>query len=733
MSRLHLRTLLAALLLNASSAAIAVPASASPPIPPQGTYTYSVDKARVAAEGGETLTLTGSGYTSASTVTIGGVPAASTFVNSARIAAVTPQLPANGQDLAVKVTTPNAATWMAPVVDVIRTDTHTTSLVALQCTQLLTASGSVPTSFQASLIARLAPALPAATGQPFALRQLEFEVRVDDPNGSMPYFQWGDAAINALKATVTGAEESSLVFASSGSTVHLPPSSSKYAYDFPATGSIAATGALTPKRGSAGVTVDFSELQMTQNFDDYPLFRGPVNVRCVPKEGDSGTIVSVPVDRPVPEAPKVESLSKVTLPPTGGASVTINGSGFKGATSVRFGDVPATSFTIVGDGEITAVAPALPAARNVPLTVALSTLEYGVEESSAPVDIVDPATVSTFETPARCSLVPGATPNVPATLITRFDRVDAVGRGETATIRNLRIELRTPDGPALAGMAPFVLRSTVSAVVRASGTSAATPATSTLQADDGLVLRKPGPAGALAYGIPEAAPFGPLTLTPDASSTEVGLRLTELVSFDNLVTWGEGSLQWRLRCVPEAADLIARIPVTDPSPTQAAFDVKGAVTLKTLVKGSAPLAGTMSASVTSAGAVAGQLALKPTQANLTALGFLPVTAQLAFVATEPTTGTFKEGVWSSNSKLRIKLPRVTMFGIQIAGGANCQSRLTSSIPLRSTGTFSLAAGGQLAGTFAMSDLAGCGALSGIVSPLTAGKGNAIALSLTPTP
>ncbi len=165
------------------------------------------------------------------------------------------------------------------------------------------------------------------------------------------------------------------------------------------------------------------------------------------------------------------------------------------------------------------------------------------------------------------------------------------------------------------------------------------------------------------------------------------------------------------------------------------YDISGNAILKTLTKGSVPLKGTINASLTLATeAFTGDLALNQATANLVALGFLPVTAKIAFVSTAPTTGTLKAGVLLSTSKVRIKLPQVTLFGIQLAGGANCQAKNISSIGLKSTGAFfNPLAGGTLAGTFSISDLAGCGALTGIVSPLTAGGGNAIALKLTPKP
>src|SRR5207237_9640093 len=52
----------------------------------------------------------------------------------------------------------------------------------------------------------------------------------------------------------------------------------------------------------------------------------------------------------------------------GGTSVTITGSEFTGATSVKFGATSAASFTVDTDGQITAVSPAH-AAATVDVTV----------------------------------------------------------------------------------------------------------------------------------------------------------------------------------------------------------------------------------------------------------------------------------------------------------------------------------------------------------------------------
>jgi hypothetical protein len=53
----------------------------------------------------------------------------------------------------------------------------------------------------------------------------------------------------------------------------------------------------------------------------------------------------------------IGAVSPPSGPSTGGTTVTITGSGFTGATGVRFGAKAAKSFTVVSDTEITAVSP----------------------------------------------------------------------------------------------------------------------------------------------------------------------------------------------------------------------------------------------------------------------------------------------------------------------------------------------------------------------------------------
>lgn len=71
-------------------------------------------------------------------------------------------------------------------------------------------------------------------------------------------------------------------------------------------------------------------------------------------------------------APAVTGLSPAQGPLAGGTSVTITGTDLLGATAVAFGATPATSFTVVSDTQITAVAPAAANVGPVDVTVTTS-------------------------------------------------------------------------------------------------------------------------------------------------------------------------------------------------------------------------------------------------------------------------------------------------------------------------------------------------------------------------
>ena len=79
--------------------------------------------------------------------------------------------------------------------------------------------------------------------------------------------------------------------------------------------------------------------------------------------------------------PPVSAVSPTSGPAAGGTTVTVTGHGFTGTTKVAFGTVAATSFTVVSDTKITAVAPAQPPGiHNIFVTGPLGTNPAGTAD-----------------------------------------------------------------------------------------------------------------------------------------------------------------------------------------------------------------------------------------------------------------------------------------------------------------------------------------------------------------
>lgn len=190
-------------------------------------------------------------------------------------------------------------------------------------------------------------------------------------------------------------------------------------------------------------------------------------------------------------------------------------------------------------------------------------------------------------------------------------------------------------------------------------------------------------------------------------------------------------------CTPKAdAPDLAVIENTGGEPQQPVardFGVSGTATLRTGLRGTAQLTGALEgvAPDVTSGAVSADLSLNRTTANLTAYGWLPVRAQIDLVPTSKATGALQGTNLALTTNLQVKFPKVTLFGMELGGGATCQSKMVSELKLASTAPFTSASGGPVTGTFAIGDLTGCGALTGLLSGLAAGGGNAIALTLTP--
>lgn len=197
-----------------------------------------------------------------------------------------------------------------------------------------------------------------------------------------------------------------------------------------------------------------------------------------------------------------------------------------------------------------------------------------------------------------------------------------------------------------------------------------------------------------------------------------------------------GVEEFESECARDASQdaTLATIVVGDqPAVTMRAYLVQGATEIRTLTRGSAKLSGTFDAELTTAtGALTGDLRLAPPRARLVTLGIIPVTADLAFVQTARASGRIEGTSATLTARFKVRVPKLYLFGsIPVAGGESCQTKTASVAALASAGAFTPPTGGRLTGSYAISDLTGCGALTAFISPLTKGSGNTIDVNLTP--
>lgn len=101
---------------------------------------------------------------------------------------------------------------------------------------------------------------------------------------------------------------------------------------------------------SSGVAADAAGTLITVTV---PPGTGTVPVTVTGPGGTSGSGVLFTY-----VGPSIATVSPLFGPPTGGTSVKLTGSGFTGTSKVLFGSVPAQSFKVDSDGQITAVSPA---------------------------------------------------------------------------------------------------------------------------------------------------------------------------------------------------------------------------------------------------------------------------------------------------------------------------------------------------------------------------------------
>ncbi|MEU8569589.1 IPT/TIG domain-containing protein [Streptomyces pathocidini] len=299
--------------------------------------------------GGNTVTITGTGFTSATAVSFGGTPATSFTVNSAtQITATAPAHAAGSVNLTVTGPggTSNAVVYTyvgAPVLTSLVPNSGPAAggnTVTINGTGFTGASavnfGPNPaTSFTIVSPTQITATAPAGSGT--------VNVTVVGPGGTS----------NALPYTYVNAPVITSIFPTSG------PLAGGNTVTITGTGFTSATA--VSFGGTPATFIVNSATQITATAPAHAA--GAVNVTVTSPGGTSNAVPYTYV-----AAPTITSISPPSGPTSGGNTVTITGTGFGGATAVTFGPNPATSFTIVSPTQITATAPAGTGSVNVTVT-----------------------------------------------------------------------------------------------------------------------------------------------------------------------------------------------------------------------------------------------------------------------------------------------------------------------------------------------------------------------------
>ena len=321
------------------------------------------------AAGGTSVTITGSGFSGATAVNFGADPATGFTINNATQITATAPAGTGGSTVDVTVTTPGGTSSTAGVGNDYSYDVPAPTVTALNPTHGPAAGGNSVTITGTNLIGATAVHFGASNA-----------TNVNVVNST---------TVTATAPGRTGGSTVNVTATTPGGTSSTSGTGNDYSYDVPS------VTTLVPNHGSAAggyqVTIGGTEFTGATSVKFGTASASAVNVvndatiTVNAPAGTAGSTVDVTVVTPngtSPTAgtandfsydpilpPTVIGLSPTHGPTTGGNQVTITGTGFAGATGVKFGAISATGVQVLNNGTITAIAPAGAGGSTVDVTV----------------------------------------------------------------------------------------------------------------------------------------------------------------------------------------------------------------------------------------------------------------------------------------------------------------------------------------------------------------------------
>jgi hypothetical protein len=316
----------------------------------------SLNAATGGTPGGTPVTILGSHFTGASSVTFGSLPAASFTINSdTSITAISP--PQAAGSVNVSVTTPSATSGTlafvytnvsAPAPAITSVSPNTGNVAGGQVVTITGSNFSGATSVSFGSVAAssftiqsdttlVATAPAQAAGAVYVRVTTNNGTSTDSSSDQFTYLSAPVPAVSGL-GTSTG---------TTGGGVSVVISGSGF------------TGATAVLFGSVPASFTFnSDTSITATAPAQAA--GVVDVTVTNPSGTSPTVSADQFTYTPAPAPVLSSLSANSAPASGGSTITITGSNLLGTVAVNFGTTPAASFTINSDTQLTVVVPAAP-------------------------------------------------------------------------------------------------------------------------------------------------------------------------------------------------------------------------------------------------------------------------------------------------------------------------------------------------------------------------------------
>jgi hypothetical protein len=416
--------------------------------------------------GGTLVTITGTGFTGATSVDFG--TAAATIVSVVSATSITVESPPGSEGVSepVIVTTPSGPSVTLPPVDftyvsppVVSGLSQAFGLSGGGTMVTINGSGFAPSPF---------------TGVDFGVVPA-ISVTVVSSTTVMAESPPGGGLVNVTVTTPGGTSSTSMadLFTYAPTVTSVSPS-----VGLPIGGTLVTitgtgfTGATSVDFGTVAATI-ISVASATSMTVESPPGSGSVDVTAMAPAGTSTTSpadVFTYVVTPTP--PSVSALSPHFGPVLGGTLVTITGIGLSGVTAVEFGTEPATHFTPVSNTQITACSPAGTGTANVTVTTAQGT------SATSPADQFAYAPVVSSISPAVSPFTGGTPVTITGTGLSDATVVDFGGVMATivSAVSATSITVDSPAAPAIALTSHASTYAVDVIVTTAFGTSTPVPA-----------------------------------------------------------------------------------------------------------------------------------------------------------------------------------------------------------------------------------------------------------------